>query len=76
MQEPPRYQRSRAQTQPRRITHYADEFDEEEEDSMDRDIAALEEPDFEKEDELTQQQIEAIERGDPEMLEALEESVY
>ncbi|MCT4640671.1 MAG: hypothetical protein N4A33_00135 [Bacteriovoracaceae bacterium] len=65
---------------PRRITHYADEFDEtpnEERlmpESVSRDLAAIEEPLYDNVDELTQEQIEAIELGDPELIDTLGDS--
>ena len=58
----------------KRITHYADEFDRvdtdnpDEQDRLDRDMASDERPQFYPEDELTQDQIEAIELGDPGLL--------
>ena len=60
--------------EPKRITHFADEFDRidtnnpDEQDRLDRDMASDERPDFYPEDELTQDQIEAIELGDPSLL--------
>ncbi len=60
--------------EPQRITHFADEFDERLEGDQDiREPASVTKPNFYPEDELTQEQIEAIELGDPERLEREEQ---
>ena len=49
-------------------------MDVEDEAEVDRDTASVEKPDFFPEEELTQEQIEAIELGDPEMLDEIDEA--
>lgn len=71
--EPKRYIRKNVKKAPRKITHFADEFDDSE--SMigpSRDISSTDEPSFYPEDELTQEQIEAIELGDPNLLDEVD----
>lgn len=71
--EPKRYIRKAAKKAPRRITHFADEFEDSQESfENDREVASTDEPKFYPEDELTQEQIEAIELGDPNLLDEVD----
>lgn len=71
--EPKRYIRKAAKKAPRRITHFADEFEDSEENfDNNREVASTDEPKFYPEDELTQEQIEAIELGDPNLLDEVD----